>query len=81
MADRFDCIICGSCVVDMLVRPVPLEQPIGGGRLIEADPIQLTTGGIVSNAGIAMARLGMTVAAFRNGFRVEPKPWQLSMTE
>jgi sugar/nucleoside kinase (ribokinase family) len=29
-----------------------------------ADPVEVTTGGIVSNAGIAMARLGMKVAAF-----------------
>lgn len=48
----------------MLVRPVPLEQPIGGGKLIAVEPIQLTTGGIVSNTGIAMSRLGMSVAAF-----------------
>ncbi len=48
----------------MLVRPVPLETPIGGGKLVQVDPIEVTTGGIVSNAGIAMARLGMRVAAF-----------------
>jgi sugar/nucleoside kinase (ribokinase family) len=48
----------------MLVRPVPLEAPIGGGRLMQTDPVEITTGGIVSNAGIALARLGMRVAAF-----------------
>jgi sugar/nucleoside kinase (ribokinase family) len=57
-------VLCGSCVVDILVRPVPLDVPIRGGRLIETQPIEVTTGGIVSNAGIAMARLGMKVAAF-----------------
>jgi len=60
----FDCVLCGSCVVDLLVWPVPLTTPIGGGRLIQADPIGVTTGGIVSNSGIAMTRLGMQVAAF-----------------
>ncbi len=60
----FDCVLCGSCVVDILVRPVPLEAPIGAGKLLEAEPIEVTTGGIVSNAGIAMSRLGMRVAAF-----------------
>ena len=60
----FDCVLCGSCVVDLLVWPVPLTTPIGGGRLIPSDPIGVTTGGIVSNAGIAMTRLGMRVAAF-----------------
>jgi len=64
MAKDFDCVLCGSCVADILVRPVPLESPIGGGRLIHAEPIQVTTGGIVSNSGIAMARLGMKIAAF-----------------
>jgi sugar/nucleoside kinase (ribokinase family) len=59
-----DCVLCGSCVVDMLVRPVPLETPIGGGKLVQVEPIEVTTGGIVSNAGIALARLGMRVAAF-----------------
>ena len=59
-----DCVLCGSCVVDILVRPVPLERPIGGGRLLQTDPIAMTTGGIVSNAGIALARLGAKVAAF-----------------
>lgn len=59
-----DCIVCGSCVVDVLVRPVPLELPIGGGKLIETDPIEVTTGGIVSNAGVALARLDMRAAAF-----------------
>ena len=60
----FDCIACGSCVVDVHVRPVDLAQPIGGGKLVRTEPMQLATGGIVSNTGIAMARLGMKPAAF-----------------
>ncbi len=64
MTKEFDCVLCGSCVADILVRPVPLETPIGGGKLLHAEPIEVTTGGIVSNSGIAMARLGMKVAAF-----------------
>jgi sugar/nucleoside kinase (ribokinase family) len=64
MEKTIDCVLCGSCVVDILVRPVPLDVPIGGGRLFQADPIEVTTGGIVSNAGIALARLGMGVTAF-----------------
>jgi sugar/nucleoside kinase (ribokinase family) len=64
MEKSFDCVVVGSCVVDVLARPVPLTEPIGGGRLIESDPLGLTTGGIVSNSGITMARLGMRVAAF-----------------
>lgn len=64
MEKTIDCVLCGSCVVDILVRPVSLDVAIGGGRLVQVDPIEVTTGGIVSNAGIAMARLGMNVAAF-----------------
>lgn len=64
MTKTLDCIVCGSCVVDILVRPVPLDRAIGGGKLIHVQPIGLTTGGIVSNSGIAMARLGMKAAAF-----------------
>lgn len=64
MEKQFDCVLCGSCVLDILVRPVPLETAIGGGKLIQTDPIAVTTGGIVSNSGTALARLGMNVAAF-----------------
>ena len=63
MEKTIDCVLCGSCVADILVRPVPLDTPIGGGKLILCDPIEVTTGGIVSNSGIAMARLGMKAAA------------------
>ena len=58
-----DCVVVGSCVVDVLARPVPLDVAIGPGRLIETEPLQLMTGGIVSNAGTTLARLGMRVAA------------------
>lgn len=63
METTFDCVVCGTCVVDILVRPVPLEQSIGRGNLIPVEPIEVTTGGLVSNSGIALARLGMRVAA------------------
>lgn len=58
-----DCIVCGTCVADILVRPVPLSAALGGGRLFHVEPIDVTTGGIVCNTGIAMRRLGMKVAA------------------
>jgi sugar/nucleoside kinase (ribokinase family) len=63
-ARDFDCVFCGSCLVDLLVRPVPLEVAVGAGRLFHAEPVQVTTGGLLSNAGIAMARWGMRTAAF-----------------
>jgi len=58
-----DVLICGTCVADVLVKPVSLNAAIGGGRLFSVDPIAVTTGGIVCNSGIALRRLGMRVAA------------------
>jgi sugar/nucleoside kinase (ribokinase family) len=49
--------------VDVFVRPFPLGEPLGAGALVHVDPIRATTGGIVSNAGTALSRLGMRVAA------------------
>ncbi|MBH07385.1 MAG: hypothetical protein CMJ20_13830 [Phycisphaeraceae bacterium] len=61
MAQKLDCVVCGSCVVDLLCRPVHLDQPIGAGVLHETDSVVLTGGGITLNAGVTMARLGMRV--------------------
>ncbi len=49
--------------MDILVKPVELHQPLRADQLIEVAPIETTTGGIVSNSGIALQRLGMRVAA------------------
>ncbi len=64
MEKTLDCVVCGSCLVDIYVRPLPLDKPIGVGTLHAVEPIEVTTGGLVCNSGIAMARLGMRVAAF-----------------
>lgn len=63
MPDRGDCILIGTCTADVLVRPVPLAEPVGPGRLFEVDAIGVTTGGIVSNTGVALVRLGLDVTA------------------
>jgi sugar/nucleoside kinase (ribokinase family) len=60
----FDCIVAGSCVLDVLCHPVNLDQPIGRGVLHDTEPFKLTGGGICSNSGITMARLGMKVGVF-----------------
>lgn len=60
---QFDVVVCGSCTVDIMVRPVDLHQPLGADRLFLVDPIEATTGGIVSNAGLAFAKLGQRTAA------------------
>lgn len=61
MDKRLDCVVCGSCVVDLLCRPVDLDRAIGKGVLHQVEPIVLTAGGICSNSGVTMARLGMAV--------------------
>lgn len=61
---RFDCIVVGSCVVDLLCRPVELDKPIGKSSLKKTEPLIITSGGIVCNSGIGLARLGMRTAAF-----------------
>lgn len=64
MEKTIDCVVCGSCTVDILVRPYSLSEPIGHDKLLTVEPIQATTGGMVSNSGIALARLGARVSAF-----------------
>ena len=60
---KVDCIVCGTCVADILVRPVKLSEPPGAGRLFHVEPIDVAVGGIVCNSGTALRRLGMRVAA------------------
>lgn len=64
MDKPIDCVVCGSCTIDVLVRPFPVQRAIGRGQLVRVDPTPVTTGGLVSNAGIALARLGLRAAAF-----------------
>ena len=63
MNDRFDFIVLGSSCVDVVMSPMPLIEPIGAETLVRTDPFRLVTGGLVSNCGIALARLGAKVAA------------------
>lgn len=60
----FDCIVCGSCVLDLLCRPVVLDQPIGRGVLHQTQPLEVSAGGITANSGITLARLGLRVGVF-----------------
>lgn len=64
MNHRFDCLVCGSCKVDVLVSPFNFDEPVGRGPIWKSANISLGTGGIVSNSGIAMARMGMKTGAF-----------------
>src|SRR5262249_20677756 len=65
MSRPIDCVVVGSCVVDMLCRPVNLDKPIGHGLLHEVEPILLTAGGGGSHSGGTTARPCMKVGASR----------------
>ena len=53
----------GLIVADLIAEPMDLRHPPQPGGLARLNSLQLTTGGNVCNTGIAMAKLGMDVAA------------------
>lgn len=59
-----DCVVVGSCVVDLLCRPVDLHRPIGAGVLHRTEPLEVVAGGITANSGITMARMGVRTGVF-----------------
>ncbi len=61
--EPIEVVVCGLATVDIVTRPVSLDQAVGSGRLVPMDRIEATTGGIVSNSGIALSRLGIRTAA------------------
>ena len=58
-----DAAIFGLIVADLIAEPMDLRHPPAAGGLALVNSVQLTTGGNVCNTGVAMAKLGMTVAA------------------
>jgi sugar/nucleoside kinase (ribokinase family) len=58
-----DAAIFGLIVADLIASPMDLRHPPDPGVLVQIKTIELTTGGNVCNAGIAMAKLGAQVAA------------------
>lgn len=58
-----DAAIFGLIVADLIAKPMGLRPPPQPGGLVLVDSIGLTTGGNVCNTGLAMAKLGMKVAA------------------
>jgi sugar/nucleoside kinase (ribokinase family) len=58
-----DAAIFGLIVADVIAEPMDLRKPPKPGGLAFTNSVQLTTGGNVCNTGIAMAKLGMKVAA------------------
>ena len=58
-----DAAIFGLIVADLIAEPMDLRNPPPPGGLVVARSVTLTTGGNVCNTGVAMAKLGMRVAA------------------
>jgi sugar/nucleoside kinase (ribokinase family) len=58
-----DAAIFGLIVADVIAEPLDLRNPPAPGGLVLARSVTLTTGGNVCNTGVAMAKLGMRVAA------------------
>ena len=58
-----DATIFGLIVADVIAEPFSLRSPPTPGGLQLVNSITLTTGGNVCNTGVAMAKLGMKVAA------------------
>jgi sugar/nucleoside kinase (ribokinase family) len=61
---KWDCVVCGEVCVDIPVRPVPRNVRLDAtANTISVGPIDLGAGGIVSNSGMAMSRLGLRTTA------------------
>ncbi len=58
-----DAAIFGLIVADLIAEPMDLRRPPAPGGLVITNSITLTTGGNVCNTGVAMAKLGVQVAA------------------
>jgi ribokinase len=58
-----DATIFGLIVADVIAEPMGLRPPPAPGGLQVVNSVSLTTGGNVCNVGMAMAKLGMKVAA------------------
>ena len=60
---RFDVIVAGVALADMIGRPIDRKTIPKRGALGLIDSVTLTTGGNVSNVGIDLAKLGLSVGA------------------
>ncbi len=61
LSDRYDVVIAGLALVDIIGRPVDFMRIRKPGGLHYLDSITLTTGGNVCNCGIDLAKLGFRV--------------------
>ena len=78
MSKTIDCITAGSCVLDILAHPVNLNEPLITKAVHRISPMQLSCGGLSSNSGIALARLGCKTNIFTY---VGNDPWGQMVTQ
>jgi len=65
MSATYDAVVAGHLCLDIIpqlsgTRPGQFEKMFLPGRLLEVGPVTLSTGGVVSNTGLALNRLGIT---------------------
>ena len=63
-ARHLDCVVAGSCVADILCRPVDLSRAVGAEAHVDTEPAVLSPGGLTANAGLTLARLGCAAGVF-----------------
>lgn len=63
MTTNFDILVSGHLCIDLLPRMahIRLDELPSPGRLFETGPLDYSTGGCVSNTGLALHRLGVNV--------------------
>src|SRR3982751_6231858 len=63
MTDSIDILVAGHLCLDLIpgMSQVSAEDMTTPGRLYTIDPIAVSTGGAVSNTGLALHRLGVNV--------------------
>lgn len=68
MEKTIDVIVCGHLCLDMLptMDQVQLGELPTPGHLFEVGPMHVSTGGVVSNTGLALQRLGIAVRLMSN---------------
>ncbi|MCA0452985.1 MAG: carbohydrate kinase family protein [Chloroflexi bacterium] len=63
MHEQIDILVGGHLCLDLIpgMRQISAEDMVTPGRLYTIDPIAVSTGGAVSNTGLALQRLGVNV--------------------
>lgn len=68
MEDTFQIIVCGHLCLDLFphMENISAQAMLTPGKLLEIGPLSYSTGGLVSNTGLALHRLGVNVGLMAN---------------